>query len=183
MSFLRRTRKQDATPPPPTPVVEEVAAQQFSLKLTFLARSSDGLRMPADPRMQSMLPGVVEPLAISAVEVLEPVSHEFSNAAPNVERLPELQQWLTVRSAVSPVAQHALYVLESTEALDMTVDTFVCALLHGETDTAGYPDYTPSWGAWRATGMSSTGTSSSAPWWAGAARGSEATPSGMASDS
>jgi hypothetical protein len=141
MSFLRRTRKQDATPPPPTPVVEEVAAQQFSLKLTFLARSSDGLRMPADPRMQSMLPGVVEPLAISAVEVLEPVSHEFSNAAPNVERLPELQQWLTVRSAVSPVAQHALYVLESTEALDMTVDTFVCALLHGETDTAGYPDY------------------------------------------
>jgi hypothetical protein len=28
-----------------------------------------------------------------------------------------------------------------TDALDMTVDTFYCALLHGETDTAGYPEY------------------------------------------
>ena len=142
MSFLRRTRKQEAEPPPPpTPVQEEVSAQQFSLKLAFLARSSDGLRLPADPRMQSMLPAIVEPLALTPVEVLEPVSHELANAAPNIERLPELQQWISVRSTASPIAHHALYVLESTEAVDMTVDNLACALLHGETDTSGYPDY------------------------------------------
>lgn len=118
-----------------------MTAQEFSLKLAFLARSSDGLRLPADPRMQSMLPAIIEPLAMSPVEVLEPVSHDLANAAPTIERLGALQQWIDARSAISPVAQHALYVLESTEALDMTVDSFACALLHGETDTAGYPDY------------------------------------------
>ena len=143
MSFLRRNRnKQEAPPPPPTPVQEEITAQQFSLKLTFLARSSDGLRLPADPQMQTMLASVVEPLAIAPVEVLAPVGHELANAAPNIERLEQLQQWIQARSTVSPVAQHALYVLESTDAVDMTVDTFVCALLNGETDTSGYPDYT-----------------------------------------
>jgi len=32
-------------------------------------------------------------------------------------------------------------VLEMTDALDMTVDTFFAGMLHGETDTSGYPDY------------------------------------------
>jgi hypothetical protein len=142
MSFLRRNRNKDGEPPPPpTPFQEEVSAQQFSLTLAFLARSSDGLRLPADPRMQSILPEVVGPLALSPVEVLEPVSHELANAAPSIERLPQLQQWIAARSTVSPIALHALYLLEATDALDMTVDTFVCALLHGEIDTSGYPDY------------------------------------------
>lgn len=142
MSFLRRNRKEAAPPPPPTPVIEEVTAQEYSLKLAFLARSSDGLRLPADPAMKAMLPSVVEPLALTPVEVLEPVAHELAEAAPSIERLPELQQWIAARSRVSPIGLHALYVLESTDAVDMTVDTFVCALLHGETDTSGYPDYT-----------------------------------------
>ena len=45
------------------------------------------------------------------------------------------------RREIGPIGRHALYVLESTDALDMTVDTFFSALLHGETDTSGYPDY------------------------------------------
>ena len=50
MSFLRRNRNKVATPPPPpTPMIEEVTAQEYSLKLAYLARSSDGLRLPADP--------------------------------------------------------------------------------------------------------------------------------------
>lgn len=141
MSFLRRNRNKEEPPPPPTPVQEEVAAQQFTLKLAFLARSSEGQRMPGDPKIRASLPGVVQPLALTDVEVLEPVGHDLADAAPNIERLPELQQWITARAAVSPIGQHALYVLESTDALDMTVDTFFCALLHGETDTSGYPDY------------------------------------------
>lgn len=141
MSFLRRNRKPETPPPPPTPVQEEVSAQQYSLKLAYLARSSDGLRLAGDPKIRAALPAVVQPLALTPVEVLEPIGHDLAGAAPTIERLPELQQWITARSAVSPIGQHALYLLELTEALDMSVDTFFCALLHGETDTTGYPDY------------------------------------------
>jgi hypothetical protein len=142
MSFLRRkTRDETPAPEPPTPVQEEVAAQQYALKLNFLARSSDGLRMQSDPAVRAMLPGVVEPLAKSPVEVIEPLPMEYSDAAPTLERFTEMQQWVLARRELGPIARHGLYVLESTDALDMTVDTFVCALLHGETDTSGYPDY------------------------------------------
>jgi hypothetical protein len=141
MSFLRRRKPEVEPPPPPTPYIEEITAQEYSLKLAFLARSSDGLRLPADPRMKTMLPSVVEPLAEGPVEVIEPVSHELAEAAPTIERIPELQQWIQARSALSPIALHALYVLESTDSVDMTVDSLAIALLHGETDTSGYPDY------------------------------------------
>jgi hypothetical protein len=141
MSFLRRKTREEPAPAPPTPVQEEVAAQQYALKLNFLARSSDGLRMQADPAVRAMLPGVVEPLGNSPVEVIEPLPIEYSDAAPALERFTEMQQWVLARRELGPIARHGLYVLESTDALDMTVDTFVCALLHGETDTSGYPDY------------------------------------------
>jgi hypothetical protein len=142
MSFLRRkTKDEPPPPPPPSPVQEDVAAQQYSLKLTYLARSSDGLRMQADPAVRGMLPGVVEPLAKLPVEVIEPLPLEFSDAAPTIERFTEMQQWVLARRDLGPIARHGLYILESTDALDMTVDTFVCALLHGETDTSGYPEY------------------------------------------
>ncbi|HTE65695.1 MAG TPA: hypothetical protein VK736_05510, partial [Candidatus Binatia bacterium] len=87
MSFLRRkTRDEPEPPPPPTPVQEEVAAQQYTLKLTFMARSSDGLRMQADPAVRGMLPGVVEPLAKGTVDMIEPLPLEYSDAAPTIER-------------------------------------------------------------------------------------------------
>jgi len=142
MSFLRRkTRDEPEPPPPPTPVQEDVAAQQYTLKLTFMARSSDGLRMQADPAVRGMLPGVVEPLGKGTVDLIEPLPLEYSDAAPTIERFTEMQQWVLARRELGPIARHGLYILESTDALDMTVDTFVCALLHGETDTSGYPDY------------------------------------------
>jgi hypothetical protein len=142
MSFLRRNKKEEAPPPPPpTPVQEDVSAQQYALKLNYLARSSDGLRMQADPAVRAMLPGIVEPLAISHVEVIEPLPLEYSDAAPTLERFTEMQQWVLARRELGPIGRHGLYVLEVTDALDMTVDTFFCALLHGETDTSGYPDY------------------------------------------
>jgi hypothetical protein len=142
MSFLRRKKKEDAAPPPPpSPVFEDVAAQQYQLKLSFVARSSDGLRMQADPAVRASLPGIVEPLASTQIEVIEPLPMEYSDAAPTMERFNEMQQWVLARRDLGPIGRHALYVLEATDALDMTVDTFVCALLHGEVDTSGYPDY------------------------------------------
>jgi hypothetical protein len=141
MSFLRRKKNEPSAPPPPTPVQEDVSAQQYSLKLAFLARSSDGLRMQADPAVAAALPGIVEPLSQTNVEVIEPLPPEYSNAAPTIERFDEVQQWVLARRDVSPIGRHALYILELTDALDMTVDSFVSGLLHGDTDTSGYPEY------------------------------------------
>ena len=141
MSFLRRKRPDAPPPPPPSPVFEDVSAQQYSLKLAYVARSSDGLRMQPDPSVRAALPGIVEPLASTPVEVIEPLPLEYSDAAPSIERFTEMQQWVLARRELSPIGRHGLYVLEATDALDMTVDTFVCALLHGEVDTSGYPDY------------------------------------------
>jgi hypothetical protein len=122
-------------------VQEDVSAQQYQLKLNYMARSSEGLRMQADPAVRALMPGIVEPLAKTPVEVIEPLPMEYSDAAPTIERFNEMQQWVLARRDVGPIGRHALQVLESTDALDMTVDTFFCALLHGETDTSGYPDY------------------------------------------
>lgn len=141
MSFLLRRKKQEEAPPVPEPIFEEISGQSHGLKLHFVAKSSDGLRVSADPAVSAGLPGIVEPLAMGPVEIIEPLPLEYADAAPTIERLTEMQQWMLARRDVSPVGRHALYVLELTDAIDMTVDSFACGLLHGETDTSGYPEY------------------------------------------
>ncbi|HUF06374.1 MAG TPA: hypothetical protein VMP86_03185 [Candidatus Binatia bacterium] len=139
MPFLRR--KKPEPPPPPTPMHEEVKAQEYSLRISLVARSSDGLRLRADPAVAAAIPGIVEPLSETRVETIGPLPLEYSDASPAIERFTEIQQWVLARRELSPIGRHALYVLEMTDALDMTVDTFSCGLLHGETDTSGHPDY------------------------------------------
>lgn len=141
MSFLKRKKAAEPAPVPPISVPEDVSAQQYSLKLIFAARSSDGLRLETRPEVMAMLPGIVAPLSHTPIEIVEPLPLEYSDAAPTVERFNEVQQWVLARRDLGPVARHGLYVLEMTDALDMTVDTFFCGLLHGETDTGGYPEY------------------------------------------
>ena len=141
MSFLRRKKSEPAPPPPPTPVHEEVTAQEYLLRLAYVARSSDGLRLAADPSVAAAIPAIVEPLSQTPVEVVGPLPLEYSDASPAMERFNELQQWVLARRDESPIVRHGLYVLEMTDALDMTVDTFACGLLHGDTDTSGYPEY------------------------------------------
>src|SRR5919106_2449595 len=141
MSFLRRKKPSAQPPPPPKALQEEVTAQEYSVRLSFMARSSDGLRLPADPAARAAIPAIVEPLSETPVEVIEPLPLEYSDASPTMERVNEMQQWVLARRDLGPIGRHGLYVLELTDALDMTVDTFFCGLLHGETDTSGYPEY------------------------------------------
>jgi hypothetical protein len=141
MSFLKRKKTDAPPPPPPTPVQEEVIGQEYQLRIALMARSSDGLRLPADPRVVASLAGIVEPLSQTTVETISPLPLEYSDASPAIERFNEVQQWVLARRDVSPIGRHGLYVLEMTDALDMTVDTFLCGLLHGDTDTSGYPEY------------------------------------------
>ena len=122
-------------------MLEEVKAQEYLVRMAFVARSSDGLRLAADPAVAAAIPAIVEPLSQTPVETIGPLPIEYSDASPSIERFSELQQWVLARQDVGPIGRHGLYVLEMTDALDMTVDTFACGLLHGETDTSGYPDY------------------------------------------
>jgi hypothetical protein len=141
VGLFRRKKPHSEPEPAPTPAFAEVGGRQYSLALAYLARSGDAIRLAPGPDVQQSLPRIVEPLTLDGIEVVAPLPLELASAAPAVERLADLEQWILARRQASPVTRHALFVLESTEAIDMTIDTLICGLLHGETDTTGYPTY------------------------------------------
>ena len=142
LEFLKR--KSGDTPaaaPAPAPIPEEVSAQDYILKLYYAGKSSEGVRFKAGPRAMEELPGMLVGLALTEIEVVEPLPIEFSQATPTIVRPSEAMQWLNAHHVHSPITRHALVVLESIDAVDLAFDTFVCALLDGEIDTSGYPEY------------------------------------------
>ena len=80
-------------------------------------------------------------LAKSPIEVVEALDPGLGHASPSIVRSDEARLWLQAHAGQSPITRHALYVLESLDALDPAFDTFACALLDGEVDPAGYPEY------------------------------------------
>jgi hypothetical protein len=139
---LFRRRKPEAEPElAAEPNFALVSGRQYTVALAYLARSGDAIRLAPGPDVLTSLPRIVEPLTLDGVEVVAPLPLELASAAPAIERITELEQWILARRQASPVTRHALHVLELTEAIDMTIDTLICGLLHGETDTTGYPTY------------------------------------------
>ena len=120
---------------------EESVAQDHVLKLYYAGKSSEGVRMKTGPRALAELPRMLAGLAITEIEVVEPLAIEFSEATPIISRPSEAMQWLNAHHSLSPITRHALVVLESIDAIDLAFDTFACALLDGEVDTSGYPEY------------------------------------------
>ncbi len=142
LDFLKRRRDEEAPrPSAPAPLPEEITAQEYSLKLYYAGKSSEGVRIKAGPRALGELPSMLVGLAQSDIEVVEPLPIEFSEAAPSIAHPSEALQWINAHHDASPITRHALVVLESIDAIDLAFDTFVCALLDGETDTSGYPEY------------------------------------------
>jgi len=150
LDFLkRRSGAGDAassTPVTPGPTLsaalpEEVIAHEYQLKLYYAGKSSEGVRMTAGPNAMAELPGMLVGLAKSEIEVVDPLPIEFSQATPVIAHPSEAMQWLNAHHIHAPVTRHALVVLESIDAIDLAFDTFVCALLDGEVDTSGYPEY------------------------------------------
>ena len=120
---------------------EEVVAQEFQLKLHYAGKSTEGVRMRVGARAMAELPEMLSGFAVGPVEVVEPLPLEFAHAMPQIIRPSEAMQWLNAHHELSPVTRHALLVLETIDAIDLAFDTFACALLDGETDTSGYPEY------------------------------------------
>src|SRR5438046_10729930 len=98
--------------------------------------------MKPGPNAMAELPSMLHGLARSEIEVVEPLPIEFSQATPTIVTPSEAMQWLNAHHVHSPITRHALVVLESIDAIDLAFDTFVCALLDGELDPSGYPEYT-----------------------------------------
>jgi hypothetical protein len=120
---------------------EEIVAQDHQLKLYYAGKSSEGVRMKAGPAAVTELPNMLVGLARAEIEVIDPLPLEFSQATPTIVSPPEAMQWLNAHHLHSPIARHALVVLESIDAVDLAFDTFVVSLLDGELDTSGYPEY------------------------------------------
>jgi len=148
LEFLKRRGGESdpvAAPAPAKPtrpgVPEEVVAQDFQLKLYYAGKSTEGVRMRAGPRAMEQLPGMLAGLAKGDVEVVDPLPLEFAQAMPQIARPSEAMQWINAHHELGPITRHALVVLESIDAVDLAFDTFACALLDGEIDTSGYPEY------------------------------------------
>ncbi len=148
LDFLKRKGSNSGGPPaaapPPMPSValpEEVVAQEYSLKLSYAGKSSEGVRMQGGPKLVVELPSMLVGFAKAEIEVVEPLPIEFSQATPVIVRPSEAMQWLNAHHIHSPITRHALLVLESIDAVDLAFDTMICSLLDGEVDTSGYPEY------------------------------------------
>jgi hypothetical protein len=148
LEFLKRRGGEAEQPAPAAPPLtravglpEEIVAQDYQLKLYYAGKSTEGVRMSAGPQALAELPGMLSGLVQDEIELVEPLPLEFSQAVPQIVRPSEAMQWLNAHHQLSPIARHALYVLESLDAVDLAFDTFACGLLDGETDTSGYPEY------------------------------------------
>jgi hypothetical protein len=137
--FGKGRDKGQETAPAPLPAV--VSSQEFSLKLNYSAKSSEGVRLKGGQGMVERLSGMLTGYVKGEADLVEPLPMAMITATPQIARLPGSAQWLQVHHKASPVTRHALVVLEFVDAVDMVYETMVCGLLEGGTDTAGYPDY------------------------------------------
>ncbi len=141
LEFLKRRKQPAELPPPPPPVPEEIEPQDFEVRLHYRAKSTQGVRMQNGQAALRELPAMLAGIAKTDIDLLHPLPVELSDAAPDIVQPSGAVQWLTAHQADSPIARHALLVLETVGAVDLAFDTLAVALLHGETDTSGYPEY------------------------------------------
>ena len=146
LEFLRRKGgapkgQPDTAPEPPSAVPEEAVAEDHQLRLNFGAKTSNGVRLQGGPNLLAVLPGMLAGIAKTTVEVVEPRATTLASASPSIIRTAEATDWLRAHGDLLPITRHALWVLESLDAIDPAYDTFACALLDGTVDTGGYPEY------------------------------------------
>ncbi|CAN5593743.1 hypothetical protein BH24CHL9_BH24CHL9_11530 [soil metagenome] len=142
-SFLKR-RKEPARGAPqydPGLLFEEPEAEDYELKLIYRAKSSKGVRMAPGVGAVRRLPVMMGEFAKSEIELVEPLDPQFADATPQITRTIEASQWLNAHHARAPITRHALMVFESLDAIDPNFESAAFALLAGERDARGYPDF------------------------------------------
>ncbi len=140
MPLFGKSRKSAKVNNPP-PILEEASSQDYALKLSYQGKGSEGVRVKPGPNAVARLARVLDGFVQGEPELVEPYPVELGRAAPFIARMPGAAEWLTYHRKRLPVTRHGLQVLESVDAIDLAFDTFLCGLLEGEVDTAGYPEY------------------------------------------
>ena len=143
MSFLKRIVGRGDEPPAPAPDIptDGLQAEDHELKLTYRAKSSQGVRMTAGPNALATLPEMLADVSQGRVTVVPPLDSAIHAAAPNLLRPEEAEAWLHATRDQPPDIRHGLIVLASLDAIDPAFETSALAQLSGETDTSGYPAY------------------------------------------
>jgi hypothetical protein len=142
LDFLKRKRPEaPQSDPGPAMLPEDVEAEDYELKLTYRAKSSHGVRMTAGPGALDQLPSLLAGLAKGDVALVAPLAIEVQDAAPRIVDPAQALAWVNAHHSASPVTRHALFVLESLDALDPAFETAALSLLSGAVDTGGYPEY------------------------------------------
>src|SRR5512132_1678078 len=105
MGFLRRrggtesgsTAKaaKRAAPAATRPVIpEEVNAEDHQVRLSYAAKSSEGVRLGSGPEAKAELAGMIGGLAKTPVEVVDPREMDTGQASPSIIRTAEAEAWL-----------------------------------------------------------------------------------------
>lgn len=143
MPLLRRNKKKPEPELQRRPMLppDHLQAHEQALRLQYRAKSSDGMRMAHDARGPQRLPGLLDGIATSAVELVEPVDMDLQDAAPYITHPDEAAMWITAHGNRSPIARHGIHILQLVDAIDLGYETLAVALLHGETDLSGFPKY------------------------------------------
>jgi hypothetical protein len=149
LEFLRRrgpgspaprgtTAAPEAAPPP---IPEEAVAQDHQLRLNFGAKTSVGVRFKGGPQILAALPHMLSDVTMTDIELVQPRETTLTIASPSITRTHEAAEWIRAHGEASPITRHALFVLESLDAIDPAYDTFAATMLEGEVDTSGFPEY------------------------------------------
>jgi hypothetical protein len=136
----RKRKKAPAGPPRVYLPPDQLDFQESSLRLQYWSMSSHGVRMPVAEDVRTLLPRLLEGF-VAKVELIEPLDVEFQDAAPQILRPATALQWINAHHGRSEVARHALFVLESLDAIDLAYETFAVAVLQGDIDVDGFPRF------------------------------------------
>ena len=120
---------------------DQLELEGQSLSLHYRALSSHGVRTTAEHNVAVRLPTLMEGFNLTQVELIDPLPVEFQDAAPSIVRPETALHWINVHHGRSPLARHALLILESLDTLDLAYETMAVALLQGELDGEGFPRF------------------------------------------
>lgn len=142
LPFIGSRKKQQPAAPPPRVALppDTLESEEVSLRLHYQSMSSHGVRMPNVENVPQLLPRFLEGFA-TTVELIEPLDETFANASPQMLRPQVALEWINAHHGRSPIARHALFILESLDAIDLAYETFALALLSGDVDGEGFPRF------------------------------------------
>jgi hypothetical protein len=140
--FLRNLfAPRNAAPAPTAPEPEAVPAEDYLVRLTYAGKGGEGIRLAAGQVTTADVLAMLGEVTSNEIEIVEPRSDEIGGTIPTVTRPAEARAWVSAYESLTPVSRHAIFVLEALGAVDPSVDTLVCALFDGSTDTTGNPDF------------------------------------------